>query len=203
MFSFIILSFFAFLITLLPVYLWGYGASQLLATPWNRRRFILGMIIWGSSVGIVYLFSYITQVQHIYIIFVSIGFIAILTMITFFLIYRGSVYARWILQKVAIINSWVILILLTLVSIGSIYIPGSIIILLSITPLLISSLIEESSKHLMSIGLMSQDFRFSRSDIIIFTTFVVLGFVFIENLRPCRRKVAARYRRREVIQRPR
>lgn len=29
---------------------------------------------------------------------------------------------------------------------------------------------------------MSQDFRFSRSDIIIFTIFVVLGFIFIENL---------------------
>jgi RsiW-degrading membrane proteinase PrsW (M82 family) len=34
----------------------------------------------------------------------------------------------------------------------------------------------------MSIGLMSQDFAFSRRDIIIFTLFVVLGFVFIENL---------------------
>jgi RsiW-degrading membrane proteinase PrsW (M82 family) len=34
----------------------------------------------------------------------------------------------------------------------------------------------------MSIGLMSQDFAFSRRDIIIFTLFVVLGFVFVENL---------------------
>ena len=29
---------------------------------------------------------------------------------------------------------------------------------------------------------MSHDYRFSRSDIIIFTIFVVLGFIFIENL---------------------
>ena len=34
----------------------------------------------------------------------------------------------------------------------------------------------------MSIGLMSQDFAFSRRDIIIFTLFVVLGFVFVENI---------------------
>lgn len=112
----------------------------------------------------------------------SVAFILTVSAFIFFLIYRGSVYARGILKKVAIVNIGIIFTILMVVSGVSVYIPGAIIVSLSMLPLLLSSLIEESSKHLMSIGLMSQDFRFSRSDIIIFTLFVVLGFVFIENL---------------------
>ncbi len=47
---------------------------------------------------------------------------------------------------------------------------------------LIASFFEEASKHLMSIGLAGQDFRFSKSDILTFTLFSVLGFVFCENI---------------------
>ncbi len=182
MISYIFLSFIALLVALLPVYLWWYGISRLLGAPWNRRRFVLGMLIGGCSVGIVWLFSYITTVEHIYILLMSVAFILTVSAFIFFLIYRGSVYARGILKKVAIVNIGIIFTILMVVSGVSVYIPGAIIVSLSMLPLLLSSLIEESSKHLMSIGLMSQDFRFSRSDIIIFTLFVVLGFVFIENL---------------------
>jgi hypothetical protein len=45
MISNILVSLLAFWIALLPVYLWGYGVSYLLDTPWNRRRFLLGMSI--------------------------------------------------------------------------------------------------------------------------------------------------------------
>jgi hypothetical protein len=48
--------------------------------------------------------------------------------------------------------------------------------------LLVTSLFEESSKHLVSLGLAGQDYRFSRSDIFSFTLFSVLGFVFAENV---------------------
>jgi PrsW family intramembrane metalloprotease len=75
----------------------------------------------------------------------------------------------------------IVILLISILVLSNIF-PGGAILALSITPLLISSAIEESSKHLMSIGLMSQDFAFSRRDIIIFTIFVVLGFVWIENL---------------------
>jgi PrsW family intramembrane metalloprotease len=44
------------------------------------------------------------------------------------------------------------------------------------------ALIEESAKHIGSIGLLSHEFRFSQREIIVFTFFTVLGFVFIENL---------------------
>ncbi len=182
MLSTILLSFIAFWIALLPVYLWGYGVSYLLDTPWNRRRFLLGMTIGGLSVSIVWLFSYINHLHIIYTIVAGVGFVLFLIIVVSSLIQRGSIFARGVLQKVTRVNSIVVVLLLLFVVVSSNYIPGSTILLVSVLPLLISSLIEESSKHLMSIGLMSQDYRFSRSDIIIFTIFVVLGFIFIENL---------------------
>ncbi len=182
MLSTILLSFVAFWIALLPVYLWGYGVSYLLDTPWNRRRFLLGMTIGGFSVAVIWVFSYVKQFQNIYTVLASIGFILIIGILVYLLIQSWSLFAKWVLQKVTMVNLCIIFLLLIFVTLSSTYIPGSIILVLSVVPLLISSIIEESSKHLMSIWLMSQDYRFSRSDIIIFTIFVVLGFIFIENL---------------------
>mgnify|MGYP006910630200 CR=1 FL=1 len=75
MFTFLILSFIAFWVAILPVYLWGFGVSYLLDTPWNRRRFLLGMFIGGISVGIVWLFSYIKMGYGSYIFLSSIFYI--------------------------------------------------------------------------------------------------------------------------------
>lgn len=181
MFLTIFLAFIAFLIALLPVYLWGYGVSYLLDTPWNRRRFLLGMMIWGMSVFMVWLFSYVES-DSLYIVLALSIFVFLLALILYTLIWSGSAYARILLQQFATVNMMIIVVLLTTVLISTSILPGGAIVALSVTPLLISSLIEESSKHLMSIGLMSQDFAFSRRDIIIFTLFVVLGFVFVENI---------------------
>ena len=181
MFLTIFLAFIAFLIALLPVYLWGYGVSYLLDTPWNRRRFLLGMMIWGMSVFMVWLFSYVES-DSLYIVLALSIFVFLLALILYTLIWSGSAYARILLQQFATVNMMIIVVLLTTVLISTSILPGGAIVALSVTPLLISSLIEESSKHLMSIGLMSQDFAFSRRDIIIFTLFVVLGFVFAENI---------------------
>jgi hypothetical protein len=182
MFSLLFFSFIAFWVALLPVYLWGYGISYLLDTPWNRRRFLMGMVIGSLSVGWVWLFSHIEIDNYKNIFLSSIIFIGVIFIFIFFLIQQGSSIARWLLKKFTIINS----IIIVAVFIGSIMIANSLewwyILMIAIIPFLLSALIEESSKHLMSIGLMSQDFRFSRSDIIIFTFFVVLGFVFVENL---------------------
>lgn len=180
--SFIFLSFLAFWIALLPVYLWGYGVSYLLNTPWNRKRFLLGMLIGGVSVGMVWIFSILNESNILYTILLSTLFISILSSMTFVLIRSGSNIARIMLQKITLVNMNIIIILIWWSLLVSSYFDGWIFLMLSILPLLLSALIEESSKHLMSIGLMSQDFRFSRSDIIIFTLFVVLGFIFIENL---------------------
>ncbi|MBC7503728.1 PrsW family intramembrane metalloprotease [Candidatus Gracilibacteria bacterium] len=181
MISHIIFIFFAFLTALLPIYLWGYGVSYLLDTPWNRQRFISGMIIGGLSVGLVWLFSFIA-INSVYILF-SLGiFASVLSIVIWAIIRGGSIYARKLLQQFANSNMMSIIALSIATVMLVRYIPGGTHLLVPIVPLLLSSIIEESSKHLMSIGLMSQDFAFSRRDIIIFTLFVVLGFVFAENL---------------------
>ena len=42
--------------------------------------------------------------------------------------------------------------------------------------------IEESLKHLSSVGLTAKEFRFTRRDLLIFAFFITLGFVFVENI---------------------
>lgn len=182
MLSLLFLSFIAFWVALLPVYLWGYGISYLLDTPWNRRRFLIGMVIGSISVSFVWLFSHIEIDYYKNILMSSIIFIVFIIFFIFFLIQQGSSIARWLLKKFTTINSIVIITIFIWSFLIANWLEWWHILMLAISPFLFSAIIEESSKHLMSIGLMSQDFRFSRSDIIIFTFFVVLGFIFVENL---------------------
>jgi len=51
-----------------------------------------------------------------------------------------------------------------------------------LTSFFLSAIAEEWAKHLSSLWLLSQDFHFSQKDIIFFTFFSVLGFIFAENL---------------------
>jgi hypothetical protein len=46
----------------------------------------------------------------------------------------------------------------------------------------LSASMEEGLKHLSALGLNANDFRFSRIDLILFSFFVTLGFVTIENM---------------------
>jgi RsiW-degrading membrane proteinase PrsW (M82 family) len=48
--------------------------------------------------------------------------------------------------------------------------------------LIFAAYIEESAKHLSSIGLLGKDFSFTQKDVILMTIFVVLGFTFAENM---------------------
>lgn len=110
-----------------------------------------------------------------------IGFFLVLAACIIIVIHLGKKFAAKLLSRVLIVNTAIIFILFLLLGWTSQY--GSLNMLpIVILPLFIASLFEESSKHLASIGLMSQEFRFSRRDIVIFTFFVVLGFVFAENL---------------------
>ncbi len=180
--SSIVLAFLVFLIALLPIYIWWYISSVLLDEPWNRRRFLLWIVIGWVSVLFVWLFSILKDSSYFYAALAIWIFIILLTISVFILIQFWSNFARKILQKIAIANIIIITCWIILLVFISLIIPESAIILIMIAPLIISSLIEESSKHLMSIWLMSQDFRFSQRDVILFTIFVVLWFVFIENI---------------------
>lgn len=173
-----LLSFFAFWVALFPVYLWGYGVSYLINEPWNRRRFLIGIWLWALSVALILALAHIpTQ----YLIWGILGFFVLFSSIIAYVIHRWQKYARLLLWQVIRVNVIIISSLFLIIALVSKYtnIP---MIAISLMPLIIGSFFEESSKHLASIWLMSQDFRFSRRDIVIFTFFVVLGFVFAENI---------------------
>jgi cobalamin biosynthesis protein CobD/CbiB len=123
MLSNILFAFIAFLIALFPVYLWGYGVSYLLDTPWNRRRFLLGMMIGGLSVVIVWLFSY-AGAHSLYIV-VALGIFAFILILALYILIRsGSVYARVLLQQFATVNTMIIFSLLILTLVISSLLPG-------------------------------------------------------------------------------
>lgn len=48
--------------------------------------------------------------------------------------------------------------------------------------IIFAATLEEGVKHISSIGLTAREFRFSRRELLIFSFFITLGFVFCENL---------------------
>jgi hypothetical protein len=58
---------------------------------------------------------------------------------------------------------------------------GQVILVMGLN-ILFAALIEESSKHLLSVGTTGIDLRFTARDMILLNFFCVLGFVFSENL---------------------
>ncbi len=58
MLSTLLLSFFAFWIIFLPIYLWGYGTTFVLGYGWQRVRFFMGIFIGVLSVGLIYLLEF-------------------------------------------------------------------------------------------------------------------------------------------------
>jgi hypothetical protein len=119
---------------------------------------------------------------YIFEVSVLVGFFAFLLALIVGLTFLGSRFSRVFLQKIAIVHivslASVLLIIYLIgkyVTIPAVMTP--MILLFSITPFL-----EEAAKHLGSVGLIGREFKFSKRDIISFTFFVVLGFVFAENL---------------------
>ncbi len=182
MVSTILLTFLSFWVILLPVYIWWYLTTLILWYEWNRLRFGIWLIVGGCSVGILFLLEKLSDTTLLVTggIFASLlicifGWVMILTQ-------YGSSFARSFLRRIAF---WHIVILGLLLS-GILWcahmFPGYIFFAGTAFVFLLSSFFEETSKHLVSIGLAGQDFRFSRWDILMFTLVSVLGFVFSENL---------------------
>lgn len=178
----ILLSFVAFWVALLPVYLWGYGVTHMLSDTWNRARFFLGLFLGSIGVGLTYIFFVYQDRGILFEVWLFVGYFFILTCIILALTLLGSRFSRLFLQKIAIVHAVILLLVL-----WSIYLfrQGSGIIS-GITPavmiFLLTPLLEEWAKHLWTVWLIGRDFRFSQKDIVSFTFFVVLGFVFAENL---------------------
>ncbi len=181
----IIFSLFIILLfTLFPLILWWYGTTYLSEHLWNRNRFLFWMITWSLSVLIIFMFWNIAALWVLWMIASFCILFLILWGITWWITRKGSPFIRWFLRKVIVLHSILFSIVFLLGILGnSIFSLWAwfIGILSGIGTFLIAASIEEWVKHVSTLGLTSREFRFSRRDFLLFTFFVTLGFVTLEN----------------------
>ncbi len=182
LFSVILLLWFV----LFPILLWGYGVTLLSVHEWNRSRFFYGMMGWWISVGVLHFFTWYLQGSFLMRAWAISFVLAILFLFVFIATGKWSSYVKIFLRKTALLH----IVLFTLLYI---FFEGiSKVFLLNIQEYLplywwmmwyfFAASIEESTKHLSSVGLTAKEFRFSRKDLLIFIFFISLGFVCIENI---------------------
>ncbi len=143
------------------------------------------MISWGVTVGIIMLLNWEfldTEFRKI----TALGILfAILYLGVWIATQKWSSYIRVFLRKISGLHILIMLLCFMLLEIIWYYFPNNtfpLVLLWSFSGIIFASAIEESSKHLSTVGLTAREFRFSRQDFIIFTLFVTLGFIFVENL---------------------
>lgn len=177
--------FFIILFSLVPIVLWGYGSLYLSPSLWNQKRFFLGMFSGWFSVVLISLLhgeliesGWIRFWALLLIFWVLFGVIFLLTR-------YGSVYIRVFLRKLALLHGVIFLITYSIFLLLEKIIPLSFFSLWLFgvfSGLIFSASLEEWMKHLSTLGTSASSFRFSRSDLLSFTLFITLWFVFIENL---------------------
>lgn len=90
------------------------------------------------------------------------------------------------LRKIAFLHAGIFIFLYILLEVGIGFLPDSLTNILpmvaGISSFLFAASLEESLKHLSSVGLTAKQFRFSRRDLLVFGFFITLGFVFLENI---------------------
>lgn len=171
--------------SLFPILLWGYGITFLSNHTWNRARFFTGMFSGWATVGLIMILSKFFVDSEM----MKIGALVVLFFLLFLWVWiataRGSVYIRVFLRKITAIHMSIMFLCFLMIEFLGYFFPKDILPLIlfsSVSTLLFASGIEESSKHLSTVGLTAREFRFSRKDFIVFTLFVTLWFIFIENL---------------------
>ncbi len=186
MLSLVFSSILFLLFVFFPILLWGYGVNMLSHHEWNRIRFLYGMIGGGLSVLILYFLRTLLEGSLLIRIFTSISIIIVILWFVWWATARGSIYAKVFLRKMAFLHAAFflgIILLIEYIFFESWYIfDWAVPILGSIMWFVFAASIEESLKHLSSVGLTAKQFRFTRRDLLIFAFFITLGFVFVENI---------------------
>ena len=173
------------LFSFFPLLLWSYGNIYLSRHIWNRARFFAGIFGWLISIVCIFLFRSWLMSSGLEQIWAVIGVFVLLWGVTSIAILYGSRYIRGFLRRTLLIHIAIFAIILSLWWWIQDIIPVSILSLgfmSGISGFFIAACLEEWVKHVSSIGLTARDFRFSRMDFLIFTFFVTLGFVSVENL---------------------
>lgn len=178
--SFIIISIFS----LFPLVIWGYGTTFLSEHVWNRGRFLFGMV-WGAlSVILISLFSGSFAKSIELKVWAFLFLFWLLGTFVWWLTKKGSPYIWGFLRRTLLLHSIVFCIIfiayITIQQLLSIS-GGFFAVLFWLWSFLIAASVEEWVKHISTLWLTSREFRFSRRDFLLFTFFITLGFVTLEN----------------------
>lgn len=179
--SIILILFFS----LLPLLFWGYGNLYLSDHMWNRARFFAGIIGWMISIVCIYFFKWWLILSGTRQLFAVIGVFIVLWILSTGVTYFWSPYIRWFLRRTLFFHIAIFSILLYLWGLSQEYIPmktESLMFFSGISGFFIAAFLEEWVKHISSIWLTSREFRFSRTDFLLFTFFITLGFIVGENI---------------------
>lgn len=179
----IIWGVFLVFILLLPLYLWAYGVSCLQDdAQLIRGRFWGGVLSWVFSVGTVYVITQFWWGTFIEWLMGIGGFFICL----FWGVILGSVIwsqvARRYIRAMGVFHIGYMLILVAFIAMGIHFFPKYLSLFIVIMPILLAVFFEESAKHMTVLGYLGKDFRFSLRDFAYFSFFVVVGFVFFENI---------------------
>jgi PrsW family intramembrane metalloprotease len=171
--------------SLVPLLIWNYGSLYLRDDSWNRGRFFAGILWWAISVGVIFLFEKWLRDTGYMQIYAVISVFVILGGMTWIVTLYGSSYIRGFLRRILLLHIALFSLLLYGWQWGSGYLPmtsETLSFIAGISGFFVAACLEEWVKHVSTIALSSRDFRFSRRDLLLFTLFVTLGFVMIENL---------------------
>ena len=172
----------AFWVALLPIYFWGYALTLFFRDDWSRLRFWVGIWAGSFSVGLVYILSLFPEDSTLLQGGFIGGFFLALYLLIIILTFFGSSYARVFIRKIALLHAGIMFLFLVFMMLMQHFFGNIAVFSWILYPLLFSAFLEESAKHLSSIGLIGRDFSFSQKDVVLMTFFVVLWFVFSENL---------------------
>lgn len=169
-------------VVLFPLYLWAYFVSEYAKDTLSHKRFLIGILTGGIWTSILFLSERYWEVVPFWKFFFLSLFVFLLLLSIFLFSYFSSKiwgkFAKTIVfahTSIFLLLGWVILLLEKFI-----LVPWVVsVFLLSFFS---RAIVEEWAKHLSSIGLLWSDFRFSEKDILFFTLFSVLWFVFAENI---------------------
>lgn len=171
--------------SIIPLLFWWYGNVFLREHRWNRARFFGGMF-WGwISVWVILLFESFFDGNIISQIYALFSALLVISLITIPIIKKWSLYIQGFFLKLLWLHFLIFFLIILLGYIGVSSIDAGYfqaLSLWSISGYVIAAYLEEWLKHISSIGLSSNDFRFSRRDLLVFTFFITLGFITLENL---------------------
>ena len=181
LFSIILIIFFS----LVPLLIWGYGNIYLSDHIWNRARFFAGIGGWIISVSCIFFFKQWLMHTGYAQIWAVIWVFLVLGAITWSSIMYGSPYIRGFLRRTLFFHIGLFSVILYGWGYLREYLPmdsSSLGFFAGISGFFIAASLEEGVKHLSSIWLTAKNFRFSRTDFLVFTFFITLGFVSAENI---------------------